>query len=173
MRDFITWSKPSKTGDGRKWVTLQHYYSITLISQYSFGTWHIKSNLCFVYWVLLCFVFIFFLKICIIMQWYIRSVFWKKWRSVLFITCRSAVRNYMHILTNSSTVFISEKHILWIHLGENFIDIWDGADFGPYSWQSFQKYSYLINHVSAETLPTGRVITPETNSQPVDVSTQW
>jgi hypothetical protein len=30
-----------------------------------------------------------------ILQWYIRSVFWKKWRSVLFITwlCRSAVRN--------------------------------------------------------------------------------
>ena len=63
---------------------------------------YIKSNLRFVYWVLLCFVFFVFcffvffcLKICIIIQWYVRSVFWKKCRSVLFITwlCRSAVRN--------------------------------------------------------------------------------
>jgi hypothetical protein len=30
-----------------------------------------------------------------------------------------------------------EKHILWIHFGENFIDIWGGVDFGPYSSQSF------------------------------------
>jgi hypothetical protein len=49
----------------------------------------------------------------------------------------------MHILTNSSTVFISEKHILWIHFGENFIDIWGEAYFGPYSSQSFQKQTYL------------------------------
>jgi hypothetical protein len=34
-------------------------------------------------------------------------------------------------------LFISEKHILWIHFGENFIDIWGEADFGPYSSQSF------------------------------------
>jgi hypothetical protein len=49
------------------------------------------------------YVFVFvFLKICIIIQWYVRSVFWKKWLSVLFITwlCRSAVRNEIHILTN-------------------------------------------------------------------------
>ena len=26
---------------------------------------------------------------------------------------------------------------MWIHFGENFIDIWGGADFGPYSSQSF------------------------------------
>ena len=52
------------------------------------------------YYALCCFLFVclfvcFFLKICIIIQWYVRSVFWKKWRSVLFITwfCRSAVRN--------------------------------------------------------------------------------
>jgi hypothetical protein len=31
MRDFITWNKQSKTGDRRKWVTLRHYYSFTLI----------------------------------------------------------------------------------------------------------------------------------------------
>ena len=34
------------------------------------------------------------------------------------------------------TVFNSEKHILWIHFGENFIDIWGWTDFGPYSSQS-------------------------------------
>ena len=70
MRDFITWNKPSKIGDRRQWVTLRHYYSFTLISEYSFGTcfysWnqstlHIKSNVCFVYWVLVCFVFVFFI----------------------------------------------------------------------------------------------------------------
>jgi hypothetical protein len=40
--------------------------------------------------------------------------------------------------TYLQTVNISEKHILWIHFGENFIDIWGGADFGPYSSQSFE-----------------------------------
>jgi hypothetical protein len=37
-------------------------------------------------------LFLFLLKICIIIQWYICSVFWKKWRSVLCITwlCRSS-----------------------------------------------------------------------------------
>jgi hypothetical protein len=29
--------------------------------------------------------------------------------------------------------------MLWTHFGENFIDIWGGADFGPYSSQSFGK----------------------------------
>jgi hypothetical protein len=33
MIDFITRNKPSKTGDRRKWVTLRHYYSFTLIRQ--------------------------------------------------------------------------------------------------------------------------------------------
>jgi hypothetical protein len=28
-----------------------------------------------------------------------------------------------------------------IHFGENFIDIWGGADFGPYSSQSFTSWS--------------------------------
>jgi hypothetical protein len=41
--------------------------------------------------------------------------------------------------TYQLTVFISEKHILWIHFKENVIDIWGGADFGPYSSQSFNK----------------------------------
>jgi hypothetical protein len=39
--------------------------------------------------------------------------------------------------TYELTVFISKKHILWINFGENVIDIWGGADFGPYSSQSF------------------------------------
>jgi hypothetical protein len=37
------------------------------------------------------------------------------------------------ICTYSLTVFFSEKLILWIHFGENVIDIWGGADFGLYS----------------------------------------
>ena len=49
----------------------------------------------FLFFVCLFVCLVFFLKICIVIQWYVRSVFWKKWRSVLFITwfCRSAVRN--------------------------------------------------------------------------------
>jgi hypothetical protein len=45
-------------------------------------------------------------------QWYTCSVFWKKWRSVFFITwlCRSAVRNYMHILTN--WIYLWKAHIV-------------------------------------------------------------
>jgi hypothetical protein len=39
--------------------------------------------LCLLSFIMLCFCF---LKICIIIQWYVRSVFWKKWRSVLFFT---------------------------------------------------------------------------------------
>jgi hypothetical protein len=42
--------------------------------------------------------------------------------------------------THWLTIFISEKHILWTHFGENVIDIWVGADFDPYSSQSFQMY---------------------------------
>jgi hypothetical protein len=62
-------------------------YIMMLVSEHVFfpeinphnETLHIKSNLCFVYWVLLCFSFVFlFLKICIIIQWYVHSVFWKK-----------------------------------------------------------------------------------------------
>ena len=48
-------------------------------------------------------------------------------------------------------VFISEKHILWIHFGENFIDIWGGADFGPYSSQSFSP-SHRYSHGNIEIL---------------------
>ena len=92
MRDFITWSKQSKTGDRRKWVTLRHYYSLTLISYYSFGkfwyswnqsTLHIKSNLRFVYWVLLC---LFFKDMHYNTMIRTFCILEKKWRSVLFIT---------------------------------------------------------------------------------------
>jgi hypothetical protein len=64
--------------------------------------YYVKFMLCLLSFIMLCLLsfimlsFCFcFLKICIIIQWYIRSVFWKKWRPVLFITwlCRSAVRN--------------------------------------------------------------------------------
>jgi hypothetical protein len=41
------------------------------------------------------------------------------------------------------TVFIYKKHILWTHFGENFIDIWGGADFGPSSSQSFVVISFF------------------------------
>jgi hypothetical protein len=63
---------------------------------------------------MLCFCFCFcFLKICIIIQWYVLSVFWKKWRSVLFFTwlCCSSVRNYMHIFTGSP-VFDGLLHVI-------------------------------------------------------------
>ena len=40
---------------------------------------------------------------------------------------------------------MSEKHILWIHLGENIIDIWGGTDFGPYSSQSFGHKSITLS----------------------------
>ena len=33
---------------------------------------------------------------------------------------------------------------MWIHFGENFIDIWGGADFGPYSSQSFQNFEIFL-----------------------------
>ena len=42
---------------------------------------------------------------------------------------------------------------MWIHLGENFIDIWGGADFGPYSSQSFQfvllNYDIFVRKLKA------------------------
>jgi hypothetical protein len=42
----------------------------------------------------------------------------------------------------------SEKHILRIHFGENFIDIWGGADFGPFSSQSLPiKYQRWNNNL--------------------------
>ena len=44
------------------------------------------------YYALFLFFFLFFLKICIIIQWYVHSVFWKKWRSVLFITWLWGIR---------------------------------------------------------------------------------
>jgi hypothetical protein len=83
----------SKMGDVATLLFVHFNFIIQLRNMFLFlksSTLHIKSN------VLLCFVFVFaFLKICIIIQWYIRSVFWKKWRSVIFITwlCQSAVRN--------------------------------------------------------------------------------
>jgi hypothetical protein len=132
MRDFITWNKPSKTGDRRKWVTLRHYYSFTLISQ---STLHIKSNLCFVYWVWLCFFFFFFFLKDMHYNTMIRMFcIMKKMTFTAFHYLNLSIRCEE---LDTLTVFISEKHILWIHFGENFIDIWGGADFGPYSSQSF------------------------------------
>jgi hypothetical protein len=89
--------RPSNMGDVATLLFVHFNFIIQLRNMFLFlKSFHIASNVCFVYWVLLCFVFVFvFLKICIIIQWYIRSVFWKKWRPVLFITwiCRFAVRN--------------------------------------------------------------------------------
>ena len=53
-----------------------------------------------------------------------------------------------HILTNC--IYFNEKHILWIHFGENFIDIWGGADFGPYSSQSFHQHQMWAVVLSIE-----------------------
>ena len=116
MKQTVENRRPSKMDD----VAILLFVHFNFITQlrtcfYSWdqSTLHIKSNVCFVYWVLLCFVFIFvFLKICIIIQWYVRSVFWKKWLSVLFITwlCRSAVRNEIHILTYC--IYLWKAHIV-------------------------------------------------------------
>ena len=135
------WKKLLKTGDCRKWVTLQYYYSFTLFSYYNFGTCfyclnqstlHIKSNLCFAYLVLL---LLFFFKLCIRIQWYIvSSVFWRKKNDVHCFSLPNFVSTlWGNRCTYQLTVFISEKHILGTYFGENFIDIWGGADFGPYS----------------------------------------
>jgi hypothetical protein len=91
--------RPSKMGDVVTLPFVHFNFIIQFRNMFLFlksSTLHIMSNLCCVYWVLLCFVFFcFFLMICIIIQWYACSVWWKKWRSLLFITwiCRSAVRN--------------------------------------------------------------------------------
>ena len=88
--------RPSKMGDVATLLFVHFNFIIQLRNMFLFlKSIHIASNLCFVYWILLCFVVFVFIKICIIIQWCIRSVFWKKWRSVLFIIwlCRSAVRN--------------------------------------------------------------------------------
>jgi hypothetical protein len=110
---------------------------------------HIKSNLCFVYWVLLCFVFVF--------------VFFKDihYNTMIRTFCINEKITFsaFHYLTLSIrceeldthiklTVFISEKRILWIHFGENVIDIWGGADFDPYSSQSFAKKKQKKNIAS-------------------------
>jgi hypothetical protein len=52
----------------------------------------------------------------------------KQWTSFF-----SLYRTYLSLYYNTY------QHILWIHFGENFIDIWGGADFGPYSSQSFGR----------------------------------
>jgi hypothetical protein len=71
--------RPSKMGDVVTLPFVHFNFIIQFRNMFLFlksSTLHIMSNLCCVYWVLLCFV-------------------WKKWRSLLFITwiCRSAVRN--------------------------------------------------------------------------------
>jgi hypothetical protein len=50
-----------------------------------------------------------------------------------------------HFFQNTEcTYHCIKKHILWIHFGENFIDIWGGADFDPYSSQSFVKFYEIL-----------------------------
>ncbi len=93
--------RPSKMGDVATLLFVHFNFIIQFQNMFLFlksihiAYW-VKFMLCLLSFIMLCFCFCFcFLKICIIIQWYVRSVFWKKWRSVLFITwlCRSAVRN--------------------------------------------------------------------------------
>ena len=65
--------RPSKMGDVVTLLFVHFNFIIQFRNMFLFlksSTLHIMSNLCCVYWVLLCFVFVFaFLKICIIIQW--------------------------------------------------------------------------------------------------------
>jgi hypothetical protein len=93
--------RPSKMGDVATLLFVHFNFIIQFRNMFLFLksihiAYEVKCMLCLLSFIMLCFSFSFcFLKIYIIIQWYVRSVFWKKWRSVLFITwlCRSAVRN--------------------------------------------------------------------------------
>ena len=80
--------RPSKMGDVATLLFVHFNFIIQLRNMFLFlKSFHIASKLCFVYWVLLCFVFLFFFLFFKDMHyntmiWYIRSVFWKKRRSV-------------------------------------------------------------------------------------------
>ena len=80
VRQTVENRRSSKVGDVATLLFVHFNFIIQLRNMFLFlKSFHIASKLCLVYWVLLCFVFVFaFLKICIIIQWYIRSVFWKK-----------------------------------------------------------------------------------------------
>jgi hypothetical protein len=46
----------------------------------------------------------------------------------------------------------------WIHFGENFIDIWGGVDFGPYSSQSFNNLRFILLDSIQTLLPNNNNI---------------
>jgi hypothetical protein len=64
----------------------------------------------YIYWVLICFVFVFvfvfFLKICIIIQWYLRSVFWKKMTCSAFHYLTLSIRK--NVFTNLKSVLAND-----------------------------------------------------------------
>ena len=99
VKQIVENRRPSKMGDVVTLLFVHFNFILQFRNMFLFlksSTLHIMSNLCCVYWVLLYCVFVFvFLMICIIIQWWACSVWWKTWRSLLFITwiCRSAVRN--------------------------------------------------------------------------------
>jgi hypothetical protein len=87
-------------------------------------TLHIKTNLCFVYWVLLCFSFVFlFLKICIIIQWYVHSVFWKKltFSAFHYLTCERIVMSQRQIFSTVSCFRRFVSHDKISHYFDRFI----------------------------------------------------
>ena len=113
VKQTIENRRPLKMGDVVILLFVHFNFIIQLENMFLFlKSIHI-AYLCFVYWVLLFFAFVFFFKISMI-QWYVvGSVFWKKiWRSMLFNTwlCRSAVRKWMHILTNC--IYFWKPHIV-------------------------------------------------------------
>jgi uncharacterized membrane protein len=66
-------------------------------------TYWVKFMLCLLSFIMLC-VVLFFLKICIIIQSYVRSVFWKKGRSVLSLChhCGCAFHSWYNPLYTSA-----------------------------------------------------------------------
>jgi hypothetical protein len=91
--------RPSKMGDVATLLFVHFNFIIQLRNMFLFLksihiVYQVKFMLCLLSFIMLCFCFC-FLKICIMIQWYVRSVWWKKWRSLFYITwiCRSAVRN--------------------------------------------------------------------------------